>query len=267
MKLRRRHFVGLLLGGLPALAGADALVVEPEWLVIRRLRIGTGPVRHRWVHFTDIHYRGDDAYLDRVVSKINQLAPDFACFTGDLVEEAEYFEPALRLLQKIRAPLFGIPGNHDHWSGADFEPARRALAAGGGAWLQNQRVMLAGGAVALTGVDRLPCRAPRVPDAFNLVLMHYPIWADFLGPSCADLLLAGHSHGGQVRLPGIGALIKPSLTGRYVMGRFDTPSGPLYVNPGIGTFHLDIRFNCRPELTLFEMGDAPYSIQPGVGVV
>ena len=260
-KLKRRHFLGLMAGAIPAMAGTDAWLVEPEWLAIRRLRVGAGPVWQRFVHFTDVHFRGDVDYLNRVVAQINRLAPDFACFTGDLIEDAEFFEPAVELLRGIRAPLFGIPGNHDHWSRADFRPARRAFAANGGAWLQNQQVMLAEGNIILTGADRLPCPVVARREAFNLLLMHYPLWAEYLQGARFDLLLAGHSHGGQVRIPGVGALIKPSLTGRYDLGAFETPAGPLYVNPGIGTFHLNVRFNCRPELTLFELGSPPYRLQ------
>ena len=106
------------------MAGTEAYFVEPEWLAIRKLRLGTGPVWQRFVQFTDVHYRGDAAYLRRVVTEINRHAPDFVCFTGDLVEDAGFFAPALELLGGIRAPLFGIPGNHDHWCGADFGLAR-----------------------------------------------------------------------------------------------------------------------------------------------
>jgi predicted MPP superfamily phosphohydrolase len=66
-------------------------------------------------------------------------------------------------------------------------------------------------------------------------------------------MLAGHSHGGQVRLPFYGALVIPFGVDDYELGRFDTPAGPLYVGAGIGTFYLDVRFNCRPELTLIEI--------------
>lgn len=266
MKLKRRHFLGLLAGAIPAMAGTEACLVEPEWLAIRKLRLGTGPVWQRFVQFTDVHYRGDAAYLRRVVTEINRLAPDFVCFTGDLVEDARFFAPALALLGGIRAPLFGIPGNHDHWCGADFGLARRMFAAGGGAWLQNEQVVLAGGEILLTGADRLPCPIAANSRAFNLLLMHYPLWAEQLRGIRVDLVLAGHSHGGQVRIPGLGALIKPSLTGRYELGQYETPAGMLYVNPGIGTFHLNVRFNCRPELTVFELGSPPYRLQDALTV-
>jgi uncharacterized protein len=66
-------------------------------------------------------------------------------------------------------------------------------------------------------------------------------------------MLAGHSHGGQVRLPGIGPLIVPFQVGRYDLGLFQTKAGPLYVSSGIGWFMWKLRFNCRPEIAVFEV--------------
>jgi predicted MPP superfamily phosphohydrolase len=95
---------------------------------------------------------------------------------------------------------------------------------------------------------------PRIPAeevTRHLLLLHYPVMADFLGQLRFDLIMAGHSHGGQVRLPLIGALTLPSGVGRYDYGRYETPGGPLYVNAGIGTLSsFPVRFNCPPEITV-----------------
>jgi hypothetical protein len=83
--------------------------------------------------------------------------------------------------------------------------------------------------------------------------MHYPAWIEKLEGKGFDLVLAGHSHGGQVRLPFYGPVFLPFGVGRYDLGLFRTVSGPLYVNSGIGWFPVPIRFNCRPEITVFEL--------------
>lgn len=227
--------------------------VEPRWLAIRQHRFSPTPSL-RVAHFTDVHYRGDEGRLQDVVDAINGLRPDVVVFTGDLVEEARYFTSALAVLSGLRAPLYGIPGNHDHWARADFAAARRAFAATGGRWLQDESTTAAGGRLCITGVDRLgPIPVARPADgAFHLVLMHYPIWADRLSLA-ADLVLAGHSHGGQVRLPLVGALVRPHDVGSYELGWYATQAGPLYVNPGIGCLGFDVRFNCRPEVAVFEV--------------
>lgn len=249
---RRRFLTGGLLA-VPFAVAADAAVVELHWLYVKTISLAQGPVRHRFVHCTDIHHKGDEAYLRKVVAEINALQPDFVCFTGDLVEERQYVAPALNILSGLKAPLYGIPGNHDHWSRADFRPIRAMFAATGGAWLQDRQMPIQNGAINLIGLDRLPAQFMADPTRFNLLLVHYPEWADRLNGLRCNLLLAGHSHGGQVRLPGVGAILTPSDTGTYDMGMFETPAGPLYVNPGIGTLGYSIRFNCRPELTVFEI--------------
>lgn len=68
-----------------------------------------------------------------------------------------------------------------------------------------------------------------------------------------DVALAGHSHGGQVRLPFVGSLVVPFGVGRYDLGLFRTAAGPLYVGAGLGWFYLNLRFNCRPEITVIEI--------------
>ena len=89
--------------------------------------------------------------------------------------------------------------------------------------------------------------------ARRLLLTHYPIQADRLDGRRYDLILAGHSHGGQVHLPFSGALILPYEVGRYQQGRYDSLGDPLYVNAGIGTYMFPARVNCRPERTVVRL--------------
>jgi len=253
-RFSRRNLFRAAIYGLPALAVADAFGVEPDWLKVKTIRLAKGRPKHRFVHFTDLHFKGDTKYLQAVVERINGLAPDFVCFTGDIVEDKEYIQGALKILAGIKSPLFGIPGNHDHWSHVDFGPIAETFAATGGAWLPDRQITVRSGHLNLMGIDRLPTRLESVAGKFNLLLVHYPEWADKLGSLRCDLILAGHTHGGQVRVPFYGPIIVPFSTGRYDLGMFQSPAGPLYVNPGIGCFYLDVRFNCRPELTVFELG-------------
>ena len=258
-KINRRRFfqrLGLAGGSTLLLGAADAKWVEPHWLKIRRLRMFTGAPLCRFAYFTDLHYKGDRAYVQSVVAAINAQSPDFVCFGGDLIEEGRHLPEALELLSGIKAPLYGVPGNHDFYSRAPFELYQKCFAATGGAWLMNENRTVAGGRVNLIG---LACNSgyqaplPLKPSVKNIVLMHYPAWANkFQGERC-DLMLAGHSHGGQVRLPFIGSLVVPFNVDRYDLGMFQTADGPLYVNPGIGWFYLNVRFNCRPEVTMFEV--------------
>lgn len=255
-RFNRRRFLIAALLSTPILAAADARFLEPKWLRTRRLRLGSGKPTHRLVHFTDVHYIGDRPYLEAVVRKINALSPDFVCFTGDLIEETRRLAEALEILAGIKSPVYGVPGNHDYWSKAPFGDIAKSLAGTGGGWLLDQERVTADGKFSIIGAtclntQRSPIRASSATR--NIFLMHDPAWVKRLGGQHYDLLLAGHSHGGQVRIPFFGAPIVPFGVDEYVVGLFDTPAGPLYVNPGIGWFPVPIRFNCRPEITVFEL--------------
>ncbi len=254
--ISRRKFLttSLLAGGAVC---ADATCLEPTRLAVRHVRIGEGTPSHRLVHFSDVHHKGDRPYLQSVVDTINSLAPDFACFTGDIVEQAQHLPAALEILAGIKTPLFGVPGNHDYYSGISFEPVRKCFAATGGSWLLNASHAIPGTNLNLLGTiclfPQLPPAASK-PGAKNILLTHYPAYVKRLGNRKFDLMLAGHSHGGQVRLPLFGSIIVPYQVGEYDMGLFQTAAGPLYVNPGIGYIgHYDVRFNCRPEITVIEI--------------
>jgi len=241
---------------VPLLAPADALWLEPKWLKIRRLRLGDRKPTHRVVHFTDVHYVGDRAYLAEVVRKINAQSPDFVCFTGDLLEEARQLPEALELLAGVKSPLYGVPGNHDYWSDASFDTIAKWFATTGGAWLLDQQKVTADGQFTVIGATcnntAKPALSPN-PTTRNILLMHYPAWVKHLGAQKYDLLLAGHSHGGQVCIPFYGPVYVPYGVDEYSRGLFQTSCGPLYVNPGIGWFPWAIRFNCRPEITVLEL--------------
>src|SRR5438093_740734 len=247
-RITRRRFLRFAFYGTPLLAAADAFALEPEWVKVRTVRLTTSKPTHRFVQFTDLHHRGDAAYLRSVIEKINALSPDFVCFTGDIVEDTRHLPEALQILRRIQSPIYGVPGNHDYWSRADFSVIAKSFSATGGAWLLDNEVTTADGKIHVIGATcmRPFASKPRM-GAKNILLIHYPEWVERLGDNRFDLVLAGHSHGGQVRLPFYGPLLVPFGVGRYDLGWFRTAAGPLYVNAGIGYFYLNVRFNCRPE--------------------
>ena len=247
----RRRWLRNLLFALPPLVGLDAFGFEPRWLRVRRLRFSDRPAV-RFAFFTDLHFKGPRRLLDAVCARVEAEKPEFALFGGDLLEDARHLPELLDTLGRLRTPLFGVPGNHDDWSGIDFDQVESAFARTGGGWLVDRAVDV--GAVRITGFR---CHAeaelpPRPDRKRNIALIHYPAWADRI-PKGFDLILAGHSHGGQVRVPGFGALVTPGGTGRYHWGLYRAAAGPLYVSSGIGTFFLNVRFCCPPELLFIEV--------------
>lgn len=272
------------LAGVAVLVLGWALLVEPVWLRRRAFRLplaggpprplpvarGGRPVRRglRLVHLTDLHaplYRVDEgALLDQVAA----WDPDAVVVTGDLAEGPHL--PARRgvdLLATLarRWPVYLVPGNHDHLYG--WPALRRELEAAGIRVLVNRGVVLRSGAVAVflagvddphTGRDRLDralAGAPR--DLPAVVLAHAP--AARLRQEAAArrvrLVLAGHTHGGQVRLPVVGALWIPGQgwLPRYDRGWFDIGGTWWYIATGLGTPKPWVRLLCRPEVVLVEL--------------
>lgn len=249
-------FLGLLIGA----AIIDTLWIEPVWLKVRRIRRAE-PSHYRVVHFTDFHFQEKDRpYAQRVIDAINRQHPDWACFTGDLIENTGGLEEALGLIRQIRCPVYGVPGNHEYWcqavgeASAPMDPLAKTFAETGGAWLLDQSVLTRNGDWEILGWSRFhPGPIPPQRAAHRMLLTHYPELANRTNGERFDLVLAGHSHGGQIRIPFYGALLVGDGVGKYQTGLYPTPAGPLYVNPGIGTYWVRWRFNCRPEITVFEL--------------
>jgi predicted MPP superfamily phosphohydrolase len=241
------------LYSVPTCIAANGFLIEPGWLRVRTFIVGDKPT-HRVAHFTDLHHKGNVAHLEKVARGINELSPDLACFTGDIVEDKQYLGEALAVIESIQCPVVGVPGNHEYWSGVSFEAITRSFEATGGLWIVDRSVTMLDGSIGITGISGEKQIVPASPEAEKkILLMHYPAIVDEIAGNGYDLILAGHSHGGQVRLPMLGAIIVPGGVGRYDMGLFQTRAGPMYVNPGIGYLGSShVRFLCRPELTLIE---------------
>lgn len=235
---------------------AYGMLIERHWLVVRTLNLNPLPGL-KVVHITDIHHKGDRQYLSRVVDTINRLSPDIACITGDLVEESGFMDEALTILSGIRCPIYGIPGNHDYWSRYPFEKIAVQFRRTGGLWLCDTNVIIRNGSVEIsgsTGSDAKTAYSDSPAIRKRILLVHYPsIAGSVAGSHKYDLILSGHTHGGQVRLPYGGPVLPDLVDGNFDRGLFKTSAGPLYVNPGIGTFYHDIRLFCRPEITVIHL--------------
>lgn len=174
----------------------------------------------RIVFLSDIHrgrYLSQERVRD-VVDRANSLSPDLVILGGDYVYgDRRYVEPCFEELRRLRAPLgvFGVLGNHDHWNGAEL--TRRQMAAAGvvdlddrGVWLERggERIRLGGVDDLLEGEpDMNPTIAPTEPDDFVLLVSHNPDFVVRVPPDLpegtVDLMLSGHTHGGQVTFFGL----------------------------------------------------------------
>ena len=227
---------------------------EPSRIRLTHLDFRHLGMSRRFVQFSDLHYKGDDSFAERVMREINALEPDYIFFTGDLVElqQVEHLEGALSHVETLNSPVFGVWGNHDPNDENSTRRFKEVFARTGGRYLENEEVLLP--EVSLFGCNNqnwLHWKQSSVATP-RIFLTHFPILAEQEIKRPFDLALAGHSHGGQIRFPGFGAFWLPPGVGKYDQGLFQTNVGPLYVNVGVGTYMVPLRFCCRPEITVIE---------------
>ena len=256
--LRSALRVGIGIVAICVIAGlcvAYSFFIEPQWLTIKSVTLSESPTV-TLIHISDTHYKGNRKYLTRVVETINKLDADFVCFTGDLVEEKKYLPECMALLSTINKPLYGIPGNHDQWARVSKADLSDYFETTGGKWLENKSVTIMDNTVVLIG-GRHSSESQDVrsgdPDQKHILLNHYPSIVNSLPSNSYDLILTGHTHGGQVRLPFIKNPILKESDAIYDRGLFHTEAGILYVNSGIGTYLWPVRFRCRPEITIIKL--------------
>jgi len=218
----------------------------------------------RIVHLTDLHhglYFPADA-LSAVVELTNELEPDIIAVTGDFVTRSRnYIEPVAEMLSGLRARsgVFAVLGNHDFRVGADA--IARALDKNGIEVLRNRHVTLRrkGQKCYLAGVDDLLYRADLsramrgIPHgAPTLLLSHNPAIIGEAAGMGINLVLSGHTHGGQVKLPLIGCVYGRSEKNmRFKIGRDSLGHTQIYVSRGIGTVVLPVRYGCPSEIPHF----------------
>lgn len=263
--------------GTGALTGFYAWRIEPHWLqVVRRpLRIPGLPVAlqgRTLAQVSDLHVgKVDEDYLVETLERVNRLAPDLIMLTGDYVSwnSARQYDRLARVIEHLTpAPIatLAILGNHDYgpnWEHLDIaENVGERLRLAGVTVLRNEATEVQG--LTVFGLDdywgpnfrpgelftRFVPGTPAIALSHNPDSCDAPIWGKYDG-----WILAGHTHGGQCKPPFLPPPILPVENKRYSAGEYELTGGRrLYINRGVG--HLfRVRFNVRPEVTLFTLMD------------
>lgn len=282
---RRRFLIG------SACAGAGLAIysgeIERHWIEITRTDVFLAGLPRafdgfRVAQLSDIHMdQYTEPFLLRdAVNHINRLNPDAVFLTGDFVTQSLLprswsFGSAWQcanLLNALQCPhRFAVLGNHDIVIGPEL--ITRALTANSITMLVDEYLPIerAGARFWLVGLDdpvagrpnpekAIPQSIRNIPGEPIVLLSHAPDYADHLltlpSGKAVSLMLAGHSHGGQIRLPLIGPLELPEMGRKYVEGWFRLGNLQLYVNRGLGTVGVPFRLDCPPEITLFTFRSA-----------
>jgi predicted MPP superfamily phosphohydrolase len=288
VKLTRRQFLRRAFWSTAAFGlGGTAYVtlIEPHRVQISHLSIPLPGLPRALdgvtiAHLTDLHRSTlvSRRYLAHCVATVNRLAPDLIVFTGDYltharserarfaygtVDPSELARECADCMGQARARygVFATLGNHDHWFDAKVVTAHIERA--GIPVLRNQTVTatVRGAPLPVVGLGDLWTEGVNFHQAFAgiadgpaVVLMHNPDAFEHWPRNGADLVLAGHTHGGQVNLPLVGPPIVPSRYGqKYAQGLFRRGNATLYVNRGLGVLWPGVRFNCRPEIAVFHL--------------
>jgi len=270
---RRKFLAGV--SALAAFAAADGLFLEPRNLVAERVDIHLARLPEEFRGFriaqiSDVHfspYLGKPG-LEQALRLARSFQPHLLALTGDFVSHpfgksngergAHYAEPCADVLATVKdIPQFAILGNHDHWN--DPELVAGALRDRGIGVLRNAAVPLERGhrRIWIAGVDDALVRSSDLqralhgvpPSELTILLAHEPDFADYATRFPVDLQLSGHSHGGQVRVPGFGALVLPAMAHKYPEGLHHVGGLQVYTNRGLGMINPPVRLFCPPEVT------------------
>ena len=284
----RREFLVRSAAGASGLAACSvcgyASFVEPNRLLVRRYQVLIPGLPEqldglRIVHVSDTHYGPyvSRAFLREAAAQANLLEPDLVALTGDYVHfTPDAIEPGIELLTQFRGRLgaVAVMGNHEHWEGA--AACRRVFDRVGIPLLDNARLFLTpeglqgapapGRSLAFAGVgdywedevsfDKALGGVPE--DLPRLLLSHNPDVAESIDSRRVDLMLSGHTHGGQVSLPLAGPPMTTSKFGsKYLGGLCQGPHCPVIVSRGVGLAFMPLRFRVPPELGLVTLRRTP----------
>ncbi|MGH9503925.1 MAG: metallophosphoesterase [Terriglobales bacterium] len=284
----RRKFIkiGAAAGALGVVGVAtDGLVIEPNHPQLVSIEVPLARLPASWDGFriaqlSDLHY--DEFFsvrpLRQAIGIVNRLQPDLIVLTGDFVTgplksisrysrrakaAARVIEPCVTWLSQLHAPagILAVLGNHDLTTDPAYVTAvlqshaipvlsNRAVPLE----RQGKRLWISGVDDVLEGKPDLDLALRGIPPAEPVILLaHEPDWADHVASHPVDLQISGHSHGGQIRIPFLGAPYLPVLGRKYPWGLRRVGPLTLYTNVGIGTIRIPVRFDCPPEVTLFTL--------------
>ena len=231
-------------------------------------------------HVSDYHNAHFALNNDYLVSMIEKEKPDIIALTGDIVDSHHTdVDVSIALVEKLVnvAPCYYITGNHEAWLGEVYDKLEERMIELGVIVLRNETVQIKKGGehINIIGIDDPDFGPPstyiddktKISDSismalmnnyvegYNILLSHRPEVFDSYVENDMDLVLVGHAHGGQVRLPFVGGVVAPDqgFFPKYDAGRFDEDNTTMIISRGIGNSIIPVRVNNQPELVMIEL--------------
>jgi predicted MPP superfamily phosphohydrolase len=258
MNISRRRFLGVAAGAGALAAGgcADAFLLEPHQVLVSRHEVRVGGLAPaldglRIAQVTDVHFPFNLVAAQAALEHLRRERPEIVVLTGDMVERVDALHHLEAFARAARGSIATIATLGYRRAGADLLVNAR------------QEVEVGGASLVVVGLDDPVMGSPDIIRArrglatgrLEVWLVHAPGFVENpvgqLGASPA-VVLAGHTHGGQIRLPLLPP-VTPTGSGRFVAGWYRDTFAPLYVSRGIGTTMIHARFLCPPELPIFTL--------------
>jgi len=273
-KIKKLFLILAFLISLTALLWYS-LIFEPNNIQVEKINIAIENLPESFdgakiVHLTDFHSKNFGEREKKVLEILEDINPDFIFITGDFIDYRtkdinscqEFWR---KLSNQHQGKTFGVLGNHEHWiKSPDISAIKKLLEEGGISILnnENRKIFQGNKYIYLLGVDDPDSKKDDLPKAMigaeenipKILLAHSPDIVDNLRGEKVDLILVGHTHGGQIRIPFVKPFWVPTKNrGKYASGLFEIGKTILYVNCGIGMAALPVRFNCPPEIAVIEL--------------
>lgn len=265
----RLTLVGIILIGLLAgMSWYEVTHTKVAELELTSSKITGRPLRV--LQITDLHDLEFTSQRDDLIGLARDQEPDLIALTGDFVNT--YTKDLSRLdawftqLAALDIPMYAVPGNHDHWQG-NLPGVLAMLTRHGVTVLDDRHTTLDGewGKLDVIGTDDYYTRNGNLaeairgtrPEAYQLVLTHAPEIHTVLGSSTADLAICGHTHGGQIRIPGVGAIVAPGQPyfPEWDKGLYDVGKAKLYIDSGVGQT-VPVRLLDQSQISLITVAPA-----------
>lgn len=263
---RRTALLGL--GGIAGAGAVDAFGIEPRWLEtsahdVRVPRLPRDLEGFKVAQVTDAHLEALGAVEERILRALREHDVQVVALTGDIIDSSAGFAVLREFCSELAATgvrIVATLGNWEHWGEVPLDELRKLYGEHGVQLLVNEQAVIEGVAVCATDdatggrVDFRGIRPDSKGDA-KVLLTHSPVILDEMPADIPafDLALAGHTHGGQVRLGPAAVPFVPRGSGRFVAGWYETAAGRAYVSRGTGTSIAPVRFTCRPEFPIFRL--------------
>ena len=246
--------------------------IEPYNLTIKEYKIENKNIPKTFdglkiIHFSDIHYGRtvDNKYLEKIVNLINKQNPDLVFFTGDFIDKNtnlnnNEIEEINTILTKINSTLgnYAIIGNHDYKHKEEYIKIMNNVFT----ILNNEEKLIYYDditPISIIGIDDILEGKPNYnifnneTNYFRIVLLHEPDAYENIKDNKINLMLSGHSHNGQIRLPFIGAIYTPTGSKKYYESHYILNDTELFVSNGIGTSSINLRFMSQPSINLYRI--------------